>query len=196
MAALLPEPERGEVGAHLLSLVRKELIRPDRATLPGDDAFRFGHILIRDAAYDAIPKRQRAALHERYADWLEARLGDDAPDEVVGYHLEQAYRYGVELGAVDPIVGRRAAERLGAAAQAAMARQDVAAAVNLLTRAVELVPDGDMRPLLSCASARLSRKPTSSSELGRRSRKAWRSRARPGTAMPSGSGESGSPASS
>ena len=47
--------------------------------VPGDDAFRFGHILIRDAAYDAIPKRQRAALHERYADWLEARLGDDAP---------------------------------------------------------------------------------------------------------------------
>ena len=113
VAALVPEPERGEVGAHLLSLVRKELIRPDRATLPGDDAFRFGHILIRDAAYDAIPKRQRAALHERYADWLETRLGDDAPDEVVGYHLEQAYRYGVELGAVDPIVGRRAAERLG-----------------------------------------------------------------------------------
>ena len=148
VAALVPEPERGEVGAHLLSLVRKELIRPDRATLPGDDAFRFGHILIRDAAYDAIPKRQRAALHERFADWLETRPGDDAPDEVVGYHLEQAYRYGVELGAVDPIVGRRAAERLAAAAQAAMARQDVAAAVNLLTRAVELVPDGDMRPLL------------------------------------------------
>ena len=67
VAALLPEPERAEVGAHLLSLVRKELIRPDLATLPGDDAFRFGHILIRDAAYDAIPKRQRAALHEQFA---------------------------------------------------------------------------------------------------------------------------------
>jgi len=37
VAALLPEPERPDVGAHLLSLVRKELIRPDRATLPGDD---------------------------------------------------------------------------------------------------------------------------------------------------------------
>jgi class 3 adenylate cyclase/tetratricopeptide (TPR) repeat protein len=44
VTALLPEPERADVGAHLLSLVRKELIRPDRATLPGDDAFRFGHI--------------------------------------------------------------------------------------------------------------------------------------------------------
>jgi tetratricopeptide (TPR) repeat protein len=148
VAALLPEAERPEVGAHLLSLVRKELIRPDRATLPGDDAFRFGHILIRDAAYDAIPKRQRAALHEQFATWLEARLGDDAPDEVVGYHLEQAYFYGVELGSVDPSVGVRAAARLQSAAQAAMGRQDVAAAVNLLGRAVELVPDGADRPLL------------------------------------------------
>jgi class 3 adenylate cyclase/tetratricopeptide (TPR) repeat protein len=148
VAALAPEPERGEVGAQLLSLVRKELIRPDRATLPGDDAFRFGHILIRDAAYDAIPKRQRAALHERYAEWLETRLGDDAPDEVVGYHLEQAYLYGAELGAPDATVGSSGAERLAAAARAATARQDINAAVNLLGRALELVPDGDVRALI------------------------------------------------
>jgi class 3 adenylate cyclase len=48
---LLPDNERSDVGAHLLTLVRKELIRPDRATVPDDDGFRFGHILIRDAAY-------------------------------------------------------------------------------------------------------------------------------------------------
>jgi class 3 adenylate cyclase/tetratricopeptide (TPR) repeat protein len=148
VAALLPEPERPEVGAHLLSLVRKELIRPDQATLPGDDAFRFGHILIRDAAYDAIPKRQRAVLHEQFATWLEARLGDDAPDEVVGYHLEQAYLYGAELGAPDATVGSRAAERIAGAGRAAMVRQDMAAAVNLLSRAVELASEGGSRALL------------------------------------------------
>jgi class 3 adenylate cyclase/tetratricopeptide (TPR) repeat protein len=142
---LLPDSERVEVGAQLLTLVRKELIRPDRATVPGDDAFRFGHILIRDAAYDAIPKRLRAVLHERYADWLAARLGNVAPDELVGYHLEQAYRYALELGAAAPAVGARAAERLDAAARAAGARSDVAAAVKLLARAVELVPDGPQR---------------------------------------------------
>ena len=149
VAGLLPEPDRADVGAHLLSLVRKELIRPDRASIAGDDAFRFGHILIRDAAYDAIPKRQRAALHEQFADWLEARLGEDAPDEIVGYHLEQAYLYASELGVADARVGSRAADRLAAAARAAMARQDVAAAVNLLERAVELAPDSPARPLLS-----------------------------------------------
>jgi class 3 adenylate cyclase/tetratricopeptide (TPR) repeat protein len=146
VAALLPEGEHPDVGAHLLALVRKELIRPDRATVPGDDGFRFGHILIRDAAYEAIPKRQRAALHERYADWLTARLGDEAPDEIVGYHLEQAYRYRQELGTGDPALGARAGERLANAAQGARARRDVAAAVNMLRRAAELVPEGAQRP--------------------------------------------------
>jgi class 3 adenylate cyclase/tetratricopeptide (TPR) repeat protein len=145
VAELLPEPGRSEIGAHLITLVRKELIRPDRATLPGDDGFRFGHALIRDAAYETLPKRQRAALHERYAEWLASRLGDDAPDEIVGYHLEQAYRYGTELGAADPLLGERAAERLAAAARAARTREDVPATVNLLGRAVELVPESTLR---------------------------------------------------
>ena len=148
VAALLPEPERPAVGAHLMSLVRKELIRPDRATLPGDDGFRFAHILIRDAAYEAIPKRRRAKLHELYADWLVSRLGGDAPDEIVGYHLEQAYRYGAELGAPDSALGVRASERLAAAARAARIRGDVLAQVNLWDRAADLVAGGASRPLL------------------------------------------------
>jgi predicted ATPase/class 3 adenylate cyclase len=142
---LLAERERGAAGSHLLTLVRKELIRPDHATIPGDDGFRFGHILIRDAAYDAIPKRQRAILHERYAEWLSERLGDEAPDEILGYHLEQAYRYMAELEAIDAALGERAAARLAAAARAARTRQDAAAAVNLLSRASALVPKAALR---------------------------------------------------
>jgi tetratricopeptide (TPR) repeat protein len=148
VAALLPEQERAALGSHLLTLVRKQLIRPDHSTLPGDDGFRFGHILIREAAYEAIPKRQRATLHARFADWLADRLGADAPDEIVGYHLEQAYRYGAELGAPDSTLGERAAERLATAADAARMRDDARAEVNLLGRAVELVPDGAARPAL------------------------------------------------
>jgi class 3 adenylate cyclase/tetratricopeptide (TPR) repeat protein len=148
VAALLPERDRDAVGRHLLTLVRKELIRPDRSVVPGDDAFRFGHALIRDAAYDEIPKRRRAVLHEGYAGWLASRLGTSAPDEIVGYHLEQAYRYGAELGAPDPIVGERAAERLAAAGQAARARRDMQAAANLLRRAADLVPGDPRRPAL------------------------------------------------
>jgi class 3 adenylate cyclase/predicted ATPase len=148
VAEMLAERDRRDVGAHLLTLVRKELIRPDRPIVPGDDGFRFGHILIRDAAYDAIPKRQRALLHERYADWLVAKLGSQAADEIVGYHLEQAYRYGAELGTVDLGLGERAAKRLAAVARSARAREDVPATLNLLGRALELVPIGELRRTL------------------------------------------------
>ncbi|HET7701644.1 MAG TPA: AAA family ATPase, partial [Candidatus Limnocylindria bacterium] len=137
---LLPEPERPGIGAHLLTLVRKALVRPDQASLPGDDGYRFGHVLIRDAAYDAMPKRQRADLHERFADWLERRLGDAAPPEIVGYHLEQAHRYRGELGEADASLGARAAEQLRRAAVAARLRGDVPATIGFFTRAVEALP--------------------------------------------------------
>ena len=73
---LCPETIRGDVPRLLMSLVRKEPIRPERSTLPGEDAFRFRHLLIRDAAYEAIPKELRAELHERFADWLEKIASD------------------------------------------------------------------------------------------------------------------------
>src|SRR4029079_5193231 len=104
---------------HLQTLVRKELIRPDRTDLPGEDAFRFRHLLIRDAAYEAMPKELRAELHERFADWLDHIRAQDVSerDEIVGYHLEQAYRYRAELAPVDEAaeaLALRAGERLGA----------------------------------------------------------------------------------
>ena len=62
-----------QVTPRLAALVRRELIRPDRPQLPGEDGFRFRHLLIRDAAYDALPKSTRGELHERFAAWLEDR---------------------------------------------------------------------------------------------------------------------------
>ena len=67
----------------------KGLVRRAPSDLPHEDALRFHHVLIRDVAYAGIPKSVRAELHERAADWLEKRA--DEPNEVVGYHLEQAH---------------------------------------------------------------------------------------------------------
>src|SRR5439155_21656043 len=61
----------GQVTPRLAALVRKGLIRPARAQLPGEDAFRFHHLLLRDAAYEVLAKSVRADLHQRFADWLE-----------------------------------------------------------------------------------------------------------------------------
>jgi class 3 adenylate cyclase/tetratricopeptide (TPR) repeat protein len=149
VAELVSEQTRPHVGAHLLALVRKEFVRPDRATIPGDDAFRFAHVLIRDAAYDSLPKRVRAGLHERFADWLQRKLGAEAAEEILAYHLEQAFRYLEELGAVDAeasTLAERAAAYLDSAGERAFARDDMPAAINLFERALALPwPDQDLR---------------------------------------------------
>src|SRR5205085_4634422 len=92
-------PDEVRVTPRLAALVRKELIRPDRSQLVGEDGFRFRHLLIRDAAYDALPKATRAELHQRFAAWLQEHGAELVElDEILGYHLEQACRYRTELG--------------------------------------------------------------------------------------------------
>ncbi len=146
-----------ELRAPLTALVRRELVRPDRPQFPGEDAYRFRHLLIRDAAYDALPKAMRAELHERFALWLGEHGADLVElDEVVGYHLERAYRYRVELGPSTPeaqALARRAAERLAAAGRRANSRDDLRAVASLLGRAEALFgPDDqgrlDILPML------------------------------------------------
>ena len=148
VAELSPAPERPTVGNHLQSLSRKELIRPDQSDLADEDAFRFTHILIRDAAYAAIPKGVRAGLHERFATWLQSKQRERSGeyDEIVGYHLEQAYRALVDLGPATPHVealGHRAAAMLAGAGRRAFGRGDMSAAAALLTRAAALTPGTD-----------------------------------------------------
>jgi class 3 adenylate cyclase/tetratricopeptide (TPR) repeat protein len=138
--------EDGSVDQRLLALVRKELVRPDRAQLSGDDAYRFRHLLIRDAAYDALPKSTRADLHERFAGWIEAHGGELVElDEILGYHLEQACLYRAELGLdVNPELRAEATRHLSDAGRRALLRQDFVAALHLIRRALSLVPDGDV----------------------------------------------------
>ena len=145
---LSPEILRPGVVTSLAALVRKELIRPERALFSGEHGFRFRHLLIRDAAYDSIPKKAREELHERYANWLEQKAGGHLVEyeEIVGYHLEQAFRYRSELGRVDrpaQELARRAAEHLGAAGRRAFVRSDAPAAVSLISRAAALLPADD-----------------------------------------------------
>jgi class 3 adenylate cyclase/tetratricopeptide (TPR) repeat protein len=128
------------VGSTLLALVRRDLIEPDPSPAHGDDGFRFRHVLIRDAAYLGLAKEARAELHLQYAD----RLGSAGElDELVGYHLEQAFRYRQELGPADAALAARAGERLGRAGRRSVRRGDLPAAVSLLTRAAALLPDAD-----------------------------------------------------
>jgi class 3 adenylate cyclase/tetratricopeptide (TPR) repeat protein len=147
VAELAPAGVRDGLDGHLTKLIRNELIRPETPTMPGDDAFRFRHLLIRDAAYDALPKETRADLHERFAVWVEEHAQLVEQDEIVGYHLEQAVHYRRELGNQDGGLAERAGERLGTAGRSARARGDNNAAAGLLSRATTLFDTGDSRRL-------------------------------------------------
>jgi class 3 adenylate cyclase/tetratricopeptide (TPR) repeat protein len=144
--------------SHLAGLVQKQLVERESARLAGVDPFRFVHVLVRDVAYEAIPKLRRAALHEQLAERFE-RLG--GADELAGLHLEYAHRYWVDLRRQSRAaeVGKRASRYLAQAGRRAFARGDMAAASNLLDRAtaipgLDVAERGELLVLLASALAR------------------------------------------
>jgi class 3 adenylate cyclase len=140
---LSDEDLRPGTGPSLLALARKQLIGSDHSSFAGDEAYRFRHILIRDAAYEGMPKKVRAALHERFAAWLERVAAERVVEfeEIIGYHLERSCLLRAELGAARHAiedVALRAAAHLQSSGGRAYARGDMPAAVNLMHRAAQL----------------------------------------------------------
>ena len=146
LESMVEDDVRPEIPAHLERLAAKQLMR-----LEADAAasYRFGHLMIRDAAYAGLLKRTRARLHEAFVAWADVanRASDRETEfeEILGYHMEQAYQYRVALAPLDyeaMAVGLDASRRLGSAGRRAVGRGDMPAAVNLLDRASKLIPAG------------------------------------------------------
>jgi class 3 adenylate cyclase/tetratricopeptide (TPR) repeat protein len=151
VAELSADADRAAVAGSLTALVRKELVRHAASDLAGQDAFRFRHLLLRDAAYAGLPKALRAELHERFAGWLEAAAGERLREhpELLAHHLERAYRLLAELGPVDErgrALAGAAAGRLTQAGRRALALGDMPAVAKLLQRAAVLPADAPGRP--------------------------------------------------
>jgi class 3 adenylate cyclase/tetratricopeptide (TPR) repeat protein len=145
-AALVP------VRPHIGRIEARQLVRA--AEEAGEDVYRFHHILVRDSAYNRLPKRIRSTLHARFARWGERVNREHGRElefqEIMGFHLEEARRYLLELAPLDEEgreLGRRAAGHLAPAGRRAFGRGDMAAAANLLQRSVELLPEGSRERL-------------------------------------------------
>ena len=143
VAALAPPDVSPRVPLELATLTHKHLV--ERVEEGEDGAHRFHHIMIRDTAYEGILKRARADLHERFVMWADGVNRDRGVEfeEILGYHLEQAWSYLSELGPLDDrgrAIGEDGARRLASAGRRAFARGDVPAAANLLGRAAALLP--------------------------------------------------------
>ncbi len=84
----------------------KELVLPhDPSSFSGETEYSFRHLLLRDGAYDSLPKSLRAEKHAGVARWAEERAGDRADElaELIATHHLEALRYLDELGeVVDP----------------------------------------------------------------------------------------------
>jgi tetratricopeptide (TPR) repeat protein len=165
---LLPEPERAtlsvaavvgrffsadavaalagdEARPVLDELERKDLIRAQRVPFTDGDAYRFRHILIRDAAYESLSKAERADLHVRLAAWLEGTQSD--VEELAAWHLEAAFSLRRDLGQLDDELALRAYGALVRVGRRALGSGDVSSASSLLERALA-VPAGDVRSRL------------------------------------------------
>ncbi len=142
---LVPAEIVSRVPEYLAGLDRKQFIDRVESKTGEDTIFRFRNQLIRDATYGSLLKRSRAQLHERFVTWAERvnreRGREEEFEELNGYHLEQAYRYRLELGPIDAHgrqLAGRAAVKLGNAGRRAFARSDIPATIGLLRRAADL----------------------------------------------------------
>ncbi len=91
--AAVGERECDEVRRDLNELVRREFVRPVRvSSIEGEDEFSFWHALVRDAAYQQIPRSPRAEKHIAAAAWVEATAGERLADvaEILVHHCGQA----------------------------------------------------------------------------------------------------------
>ena len=150
LARVVTADLRTNLPSHLRALVAKDLLGSARSP-GGDDAYRFRHVLVQEAAYRRLPKAQRADVHEQFADDLASTVvvvGAGGRDELIGYHFERAYAYRLQLGREDPRtkhLAERATEHLVAAAAEAFARTDFRAVDQLLDRAAPLMANDDPR---------------------------------------------------
>ena len=79
----------------------KELVVPHEPSSFSDELeFAFRHNLIRDGAYESLPKTLRAEKHQGVAGWAERHAGDRADEiaELIASHLLESLRYLDELG--------------------------------------------------------------------------------------------------
>ena len=148
-------------------LLRDFIIAESRSTIVGETAYRFKHVLIREVAYGGLTKAERGRLHERFAEWLAERAGEELL-EIRAYHLDHAAQLQAELdGAPSAELAREAAAALEEAGRRALAREANRSARKLLLRACELEPTLDRRYHAARAAWRMSDLPAVSIEMQR-----------------------------
>ncbi len=105
----------------------------------GEGVYRFGHDLVRDVAYESLPKRERRRLHLALAEALSVDAETAARNpRSIAYHLEQAARAALDLDPNDRSLAERAFRSLSRAGELALDASDARAAADLCERALAM----------------------------------------------------------
>ncbi|MEW6059312.1 MAG: tetratricopeptide repeat protein [Actinomycetota bacterium] len=128
--ALIAEPSEQV----LVTLEDEELLERDQ-----EGVWRFRHGLVRDVAYESLPKRERTRLHLLVAEALSGDAESAARHpRSIAYHLEQAARAALDLDPKDRSLAERAFRSLSHAGGLALEASDARAAADLCERALAM----------------------------------------------------------
>jgi class 3 adenylate cyclase/DNA-binding SARP family transcriptional activator len=124
----------------LRTLRRREFVLERlSSSIAGQAEFTFKHVLVRDVAYESLPRRERGRAHAEAAAWIERTMGDRAGElaELLAHHYDAAFSY---IGDAD--LRRKAREQYLAAAATAHRRFAIEQGERFARRAVELSEPG------------------------------------------------------
>ncbi len=132
-----------DLEAVLRTLRRREFVLEAlSSSIAGQAEFAFKHVLIRDVAYESLPRKERGRAHAEVAAWIEQRSGERTGElaELLAHHYEAAFSY---LQAED--LRQKARSHLLAAAANAHRRFATRQGERFARRAVELSDTGAER---------------------------------------------------
>jgi class 3 adenylate cyclase/tetratricopeptide (TPR) repeat protein len=144
--ATIGDRDRETTRRELTELVHREFVRPVRvSSLAGEDEFSFWHALVRDVAYQQIPRSPRAEKHIAAAHWIERAADERAADhaEILVHHYGEALELTRAAGDEQDDVRSRLAEVLVLAGERAL-QLDTAVAEAHFRRALDQLEPTDV----------------------------------------------------
>jgi DNA-binding SARP family transcriptional activator len=133
----------------LQTLVRREFVqRARRSSLAGDTEYAFRHDLLRDVAYDEIPRTGRAERHRRAAEWIHSLGRAEDYGELLAHHYLAALDCTSATAEDVTTLVEQTAQALHHAGLRAIRLSANERAVDYFSRAIALLarfPEGDER---------------------------------------------------
>jgi len=132
--------ERRSLEERLHALARKEFVRSERrSSVAGETEYAFRHALLREVAYEQIPKSQRIAKHRVAAEWIESLGRREDHAEMLAHHYLQALEYAEAAGEPTDELAERAFRALQGAGDRALSLNAYPAAARFYERSLAMV---------------------------------------------------------